>query len=787
MVALRKRLVRMIGQTKGQFIAVTVVLTIGLLSYVALNMTIQNLDNTVKAYYDQTQMPQIFAQVLRIPEGKVEALKSVSGVQAVNARIVEDVKFDTGYGGEKTVLRLVSLPDATTEKPLSDIYLLSGNRPSQDNEVAVIHLFAKARNLKVEDTFDIIVGGRKKALKITGIVSNPEYIYLVEDEQSLLPDPRTFGVAYVTSQFAQSQLGYQKSYNSLLITTNSGADQDAVIDELDRKLDKYGVMRIYKREDHISSRMIQEEITQGQKTANTVPVLFLSVAGAIIAVMLGRIVKNDRISIGVFKALGYTNGAIVWHYTQYALGIGIVGSTLGMLLGAMLANSLAKLYTTTVYDIPILVGRLYPEYLILAVLIGSIFCIASGIIGARGVLTIQPAESMRPEVPKTGRRILLERIKPVWRRLSFTWKVVIRNIFRSKKRAIFIALGIALTYAVTLLPFFMLSAFMTMFDQQYGQMYAMDMQVTYTHGLNQNSILDLKQVLGDHAQEVEPIAEFPFELSAGWRKKNVSIIGIVENTRMYNFTNRHGQPVKLPREGISITEGLARLLEVEVGDSINIKSFIPGRESVVLSVNEIVEQPLGVNAYMDLEHMQRVLLDHDYINGAVIRGERLESSELDHVKHIKSVLLSADMMAIFKEFTALTYASILVMVASAGILGFAIVYNATIMSIYERKMEFSSLRVLGFDKQHIFKMLFRENLVLSALGIIIGIPLGASMVDSIMASFSNELYTMKADFDFMAFVYTTVVTIAFVLIAQVATHHKIAKLDFIEALKARIS
>lgn len=783
MRALDKRLWRMIGSTKGQFIAVTVVLAVGLLSYVALNMTLKNLDTTVQTYYRITNMADIFASVMRIPESQVQQLASIPGVASVNGRVVEDVKFETGKANEKSTLRLISLPQAM--KPINDVYLVAGEKPSDDTHVLLIEMFAKARDIVVNDSFEVVIAGKHKRLTVSGIVANPEYLYLIEDEQSLLPDPAKFGVAYVTEQFAQSQLGYSKAYNNLLFTLDEGVNHDDMVNQLDKKIDKYGVLRLFKRDDLISARMVIEEIKQGEKSANAVPLLFLGVAAFIIAVMLGRIVKNDRVTIGVLKAMGYSNASIIWHYTKYALIIGLLGSLIGMLTGAASADSLAKMYTTTVFNIPILVGQVYPGYLLLALILGSAFCIMAGYMGARGILKIHPAESMRPEPPKTGKRILLERWRSFWSQVSFSWKIVIRNLFRSKKRVMFIILGIGLTYAVTLLPFYMMTSFLTMFDKQYGQMYRMDYTLTLSRAADDSVIHEIESLVD--AKVVEPLIEFPFEIKRGWKSKIVNIVGIEPDSKMYHFTNPKGQIIGLPSSGIAITEGLARLLDVGIGDFLTVTSFIPGRNDVALRVSAIVEQPLGVNAYMTLHTMQAALMDDELVNAIVLQGDDIDASVFDTIKAIKSVQSLTDMMEIFQQFTTITYSSIVVMIVSAGILGFAIVYNSTIMTINERTLEFSSLRVLGFDKSEIFRMIVRENIVMAILGIIIGIPMGASMLGMMMASFSSELYTLKIASNPMVYVYTGLITLLFVFIAQLATYEKIHKLDFIDALKSRVS
>lgn len=782
MKTLNKRLWRMIRATKGQFIAVTVVLAIGLVSYTSLNMTIQNLDLTVSHYYDITNFADVFGEVMRMPQKALDDLAKQPGVEMAMGNVVRDVKYQTG-SDERATLRIVSYnaQGDTINQP----YLIKGTKPQNDNEIMLLQMFASARNLRIGSQIEVIIAGKTKALTVCGIVANPEYIYLIEDEQTLLPDPEKFGVGYVTERFAQNQFNYQKSYNHIYFRLSDDVDVDDFISRIEKKLNKYGLIRIYPRADQMSARMIYEEITQGKKSANVIPLIFLAVAAFIIAVMIGRIVKNDRMTIGVLKAMGYGNRQIVLHYTKYALGIGVIGAFVGILLGVISAGQMAEVYTKTVYDIPVLVGRVYPEYIILGVILGSGFCIGAGLYGARGIIAIHPAESMRPEAPKSGKRILLERLPALWRRINFGWKVVIRNMLRSKWRVSFLVLGIALTYAITLAPLYMLSSFYTMFDEQYGKMYKMDYTLSLTNFTNRQAVDDIKGLTG--AQLAEGQIEFPFEISRGWKKKIVNIIGVERASGLYQFTESGQLLDDLPKNGIVLNEGLARLLGVKKGDYVTVSTFIPDRDDIDLRISAVVEQHLGVNAYMNITAMQKHLLDAKAINGIILKDIAVNADIFDTLQNVKSAQSLVDLKDIFKKFTTLTMTSIGVMVVSSGILGFAIVYNSTVISINERKLEFSSLRVMGFDKTEIFAMIAKENALVAAVGIALGIPLGAAMLEGIAQTFNTEFYSLKVIDNPLMYVYAGLLTALFVVIALGATYGKITRLDFMDALKARIT
>ncbi len=530
--------------------------------------------------------------------------------------------------------------------------------------------------------------------------------------------------------------------------------------------------------------MAAEEVSQNKNTANVVPFVFIAVAAAIIGVMLSRLVKGDRIAIGVLKALGYDNKAIILHYTKYGFLIGISGSVIGMVLGALLAFQLVKFYMDF-YDIPLMVARVFPEILIIGIFLGCVFCVLAGLFGARGILKIDPAESMRPAAPKIGKRIFLEKVTFIWQRVSFSWKIVIRNMLRSKKRMAFIILGVALTYAVMLMPIYTIDSFFDMFERQYGSMYKMDYTVKFTHGIDKSVVSELKNLT--HSSQIEAQIEFPFEVISGWKKKSVNIIGINSQSQFYNFKNLKKEQQIIPSTGIVLTEGLARLLAVGEGDQVEVASFLPNHEDVTMPVTAIVKQQLGLNAYMNIDYMQRTLLESGFINAVAIANKNLDTAVFDDMKNVKAVQSLEDMKAVFRKFTRIALTVYGAMVVMAGLLGFAIIYNATVMSINERSLEFSSMRVMGFDKIAIFKIVMRENIVLSLIGVVLGVPLGDQFVNVVAQTFSNELYTMEVIANPSLYTYTAIAVGIFVLIAQVATYNKIHHLNFIDALKARMT
>ena len=777
-------LVRMIGHSKGQFVAVLTIIIIGVATYTALNMTSVNMNNTVETYYNENNFPDLFLQTAAVPGQEVGRLKEISGVKEAMGRVSMDVPMVTDDENERVNLRLIT---ATGEKgELSSSTLLAGKMLSgSGNEAMLIDQFAKARGLGVGDEIKVQIGGVQRTLKIVGIVANPEYIYMMENNQAIMPDDKNFGVCYVSEQFGQQAAGIPGSFNEILIKYDKGADEEALIKDAENALDRYGLRQTVKRKDQLSNAVIAQELSQLDNMAGTIPILFLLVAGLILMMMLSRMVKKDRIKIGVLKAIGYRNGQVLMHYVKYALVCGVIGGAVGAALGMALAGGMTRMYLDY-FNIPLLRINFYYSYLGYAIALTAAFCTVSGLIGAKGTLKIAPAEAMRSESPKSGKRIVLEKLPFLWKRLSFSSKMICKNIFRSKKRSLFVLTGIALTYAMILFTNSMPDVMNQMMNEHFREFQKMDYNIGFRQPVRMSAARDMTHLI--RADYIEGRLEYPFELSNGNKKQSVSVVGLDRDTKFYTFHDVNGEKAEVPKQGMLISENLAGALDVKQGDLIRVKSYIPGRADVYVQVKGIIRQTLGMNAYMDIRNMGGTLLEKNVINGVYADSKDPEvNRELIKAANVVTITSTQKMRATYDQYMTMMNLSIGTMVFFSGLLGFCIVYNATVVSLGEREMEFSSLRVLGFSKLEIFFMIVRENNIIMILGILLGIPAGKFMAEYSSSAFTTDLYTLHINPTLNAMIMAAVYTAGFVLLAQAATYRKIKKLDFLQALKNRES
>ncbi|MBN2260375.1 MAG: ABC transporter permease [Clostridiales bacterium] len=775
------RVLRVLNRSKTQYIAITLVIIIGLMSYIAFGMAMNNLDVTVKDYYELTNFADGYVDFSSISESNISKVGEINGIENIEGRIIDEVKIDIEE--ENVRAKMISIPEIDG---INQLFFKSGIKTlDSDREIFVVSQFAKARGYSIGDELTIIVYGKKYEMTIKNIVDSPEFVYLIENEQTLLPDAKKYGVIYVTQAFAQNVLDLGNSYNEAVFTVEEDIVVQDVLDEIDENYDKFGIVGMTDKKNQISNRMLNEEINGGRQMVSVIPVIFLSVAAVIMVFMINRLIKNDRMMIGVLKAMGYTNKNIVFHYSKLTVLIGLVGSIFGIVLGFRFSGMMAKLYVDNFFNIPMLTAVFYPVFAIKAILMSSVFTVAAGVWGSRSVLKIHPAESMRPEPPKIGKKIWLEKFDKLWSKIQFDWKSIIRSALRNKKRLFFTMIGVAMTYSLSLMPISIVDIYDVLFVSQFEEFQTMQYNVNFQNFVSDTNILDIEK--DTQASIIEGKLEIPFEIENGLENKIVTMVGINQETQMYHFTDINGKTIQIPDEGVLITESVVNTFGYQVGDEIFLKTYIPGKDDISVKVKGIIKQSLGINMYINIDYMQKMMVDKGLINSVMLNSDEDVKSILEDYPMIASVQSLQDISDMFMEFMDYTIYSVTLMIVFAGILGFAIVYNSGIMTINERQLEFSSMRVMGFSKIEIFKMITRETLIISIIGILIGVPMGQAMLISIGETFNNDLYTMDLAATPIAHLKTAALTSCFVIISVVATYEKIHRLNFIDALKNRMT
>jgi putative ABC transport system permease protein len=497
----------------GQFVSVTLALGIGLALYISTGIAALDMDAAMRRYYQDRCFADMAVTVTSMSERQTAVLADMEGIELAEGRVSRTVPFVTDDDTERVRMLLLTLTE-----DINLVKLESGQFPTEGRrEVLVIKQFAEARGIAPGSEIELQIGGRVMDFYVSGLVSSPEFVYLVDPRQGLMPDNMNYGAAFLERGLGAQIMG-RDGFNEILMTVErniSGRKLDDLAEALEERLERFGGRNVEKRENQISNAMLSEEIEQLKAASHGIPLLFLAISGLIIAMMLARMVRRDRQSIGVMKALGYSSWDLLFHYAKYSLISALIGGAVGVLAGLPMASAMTDYYMTF-YNLPALDGTASYVPVANALAMAFLCCAAAGFVGARGILRLSPAEAMRSEAPKKGGRVWLEYVRPVWANMSFSRKMAVKNVFRNKKRAFFSAFAVAITFSLIAYTLAMPAAIDAMMGEGLREFQPMDYDVSFENPASRKTISDMRARLKDISR-LEGKIDMPFKISSGTR------------------------------------------------------------------------------------------------------------------------------------------------------------------------------------------------------------------------------------------------------------------------------
>ena len=527
--------------------------------------------------------------------------------------------------------------------------------------------------------------------------------------------------------------------------------------------------------------------------ANVFPVIFFLVAALACLTTMTRMVEDQRTEIGALKAMGFSRLSISKKYIGYAFWASLLGGLVGLAVGCTLVPAVIANAFQIMYNVPSLEFKLQPAVCVIAVLAAVACTTGAALWACLSTLIDTPANLMRPKAPKAGKRVFLEYIKPVWKRLSFTWKVTMRNLFRYQRRFWMTVIGIGGCTALIVTGFGLHDSIFAILDKQFDEISLYDATASLTDEGSQAP----EEVLAylDQSPAVDRALlcyQSAADVSASGAAYSAYLLAVDDPAQLEQFIHlRHRQssdPVEITDGGVVITEKLAELLEVSVGDTVTLDN---GDDRVEAAVTDIVENYVYHYVY---------LTDGCYeaLFGQPPEDNTVLVAYADGIGQAQSDQVSADLMAmdqvasysyiatIRDSFTdsmnAINYAVVIIILAAAA-LAFVVLYNLTNINITERTRELATLKVLGFYDRETTAYVYRENVFLTLFGIVLGLVLGRFLHAWMVVTVEVDLVMFGRTAPLYAYLLAAALTVVFSVVVNIAAHFRLKKVDMVESLK----
>ena len=793
---LGRKLVRDIARRRWQFLAVGVTIVLGVMLYAASYDAFLNLTASYQRTYDDLE----FAD-LTISGGNGTRIAASAAdrdsVAAVVRRTQADIPFQVD-DDHRLLGRVVGMP-SRSQPDINRVDVLDGSYldPNRPGGVLVERHMADHFELQPGDTLTVLLEDGPRKVDVLGVVASAEYIFPAKSRQELFSLPDDFGVLFVPEALAAAAPSAAQVPQTL-VRYEDRADAATVDDALTEMAVDDGADDVTNQEEQPSNAALAEDLQGFSELAFMFPALFLTGAGLATFVMLNRIVHAQRAQIGTLMANGLSRRQVLRHYRSYGLVIGMFGSVIGLLIGVPLGAWMTRAYTSAL-SIPDTVTELSPVTPVVGLVFGLVMGVLSAIAPARAAVKVDPAGAMRGAAPVTAARSSpFERLLPPVRRLPVRVRMSLRGLGRSRRRSAATVLGVVLAIVLVLASWGMIDTVQILLARQFDDVQHQDAQAFLTVPVDGRALAQVGDV--DGVADTERLVILETSVRANGEQYATELQGFEQDTAMHSFLTSGDHTRSLPDSGVLVGEALRGILEVEPGDRLSL-SFPALGTDIAVDLAGFVDEPLGTYVYMDRDALEDALADAKVpvtavqlesptlSSALVIYEPGADGDAVDQALTEQSAVFTVVGTDAFQDlvdsFLALFYAFVGIMLLFGGIMAFALIFNTISVNISERSTELATMRANGVSSRQVNQLMTIENVILTVIGIPIGLVVGYWVAAAFMAGFSSDLFQFDLQVRTSTYLFIALAVLVVTLVSQWPGLRAVRRIDIAGVVRER--
>ncbi|MFE4713272.1 ABC transporter permease [Paenibacillus sp. NPDC056722] len=821
--ALWSDIFREIWRTKARFISIFAIIMLGVSFFAGVKATGPDMLDTAETFYRKLRLMDLKVQTTYgLTEDNIKLLSNVPRVDVVQPGYSADV-----FTGDKALILKVYSYD--TEKPLNQYHIIKGHLPKHSGEIVLDDRLDGEYGLGDKITF---TGNGKDAelsnnfgvldYNVVGFVRSPQFIEKKSrgtsgigkgkvDAFAAIPETDfklpVYTEAYLSFTDTSALKAYTPEYEALMKQHTKDVEQALSaglasakkdLAEGERKLAELALPKIYvtDRNDNPGYAEYKDNADRLSAIASAFPVFFFLIAALVSLTTMTRMVEEQRLQIGTLKALGYGNRDIIAKFLVYGTLASLAGSVVGLALGFTLFPTFIYNAYSSLYNLPDIIKRFYPAYSIISILVALICTTLTAWIASRVVLRSNASILMRPKAPKNGQRIVLERFSFVWKRLSFVQKVTARNLFRYKQRMFMTVFGVAGCTALILTGFGLKDSLGSISGRQFGAIMKYDVLVALHADASPDVVDAYKKLITDESAitgTLEVAQETMTARAKGRNDQDVNLFIPVSVDSLAQFVELRdrlsGERRKLTDKGAIVSEKLAKLYGLEPGGYLTVVN--KENETFKIQIAGITENYVMHYVYMTPAYFSSVFGKEPVFNTELLNytvqekasedtfGEKLTDSE-----RVAAVSFSSSLGTAFDDIMKSMNVVTWVLIVSAAALAFVVLYNLSNINVSERIRELATIKVLGFYDKEITMYIYRENILLSVIGIVAGSGLGILLHSFVLKTAELDATLFVPIIKWPSYIYAALLTLLFSVIIMAFMHVKLKRIHMIEALKS---
>ena len=769
---------------------------------------------TLDNFYDNNNVYDIeITSNLGMTEENLKDISKINNVEKAIGIYTKDVYLNTN--NEKYVLKLIAL-----NNEINKVYLEDGKLPKNKNEIAVEKSLLNDNNLKINDNINI----ENKNYKIVGTIISPLYFstekpnttlgsgkidyyaYLIEDEIK----NEVYSNIYINVSNTKKELTNSDEYKSLVKEVTNSIEKikeekdryNELYGDIIKNSEKYGISidqtKFIKPKWYIQNRLNNESYKELinasdniKKLGNIFPLIFFAISILVSLISMMRMIEEDRTENGTLKSLGYNNFEITLKYIIYSLLATIIGSISGVFIGSYLIPYVIWNIYKKLFFIPKFIYLINSSTNALGLLICTLCICGTAIFVCIHNLKEKPANLMRPKNPKSGKKIFIEKINFIWKKINFSEKITIRNIFRYKARVFTTIFGIAGCTALILAGFGLKDSIKEVANYQFNNIFKYDKTLI----INENKDYNLIKNYITNDNDINKFIEVNTQtITVEYNNKEQDVTLVTPNNFkelkniIYLSNIDDGKEIEEPPYNTCIiSEKTSKLLNIKIGDTLAIINNENNKKEI--KVSYITKNYINQYIYITKDTYNNIFNNYNINSFLVdlkeINNEEKESFDTKYITegYVSAIVNNEDIKNSINDMLSSIDSIVAILIIAATALAFVVLYNLSNINISERKREIATLKVLGFYPKEVDKYINSETFILTIIGIIIGLIFGSYLSHFIISTCEPDYIMFDRNVFVISYIYSILITTTFTIIVNIVTHFNLKKINMIESLK----
>ncbi|MGG4398009.1 FtsX-like permease family protein [Paenibacillus thiaminolyticus] len=767
------KLLRDVKQSIGQFIALVLVIAVGAFFYTGLVTYSGNLSAYVKDYYKEHHLSDLNVYYSQISKDDVAILSKIEGINKIEGRYTFDAT--QAFEDYKATLKVHSIP---VQNEINTLSMIEGHIPTKKDEIFVDSHYAKEHQYRVGDQISISANEKNFTFTISGLGENVEHAKKNETQ-----DHKTFGVAYIAEETIP-EIADGFTYNEIMIDAKEGYDIDQLGKSIEAQTKQLPYLDQVSKERTFSYSKINQTIYNNGMMSKVIPFVLFLISAVILFLTMSMMIDSQRNQVGIMKALGVKDRNIMLHYMGYPVLAGIVGSILGCVIAASVFIPFVTVSSARSFSLPDITYSLSLFSIIPPIIFSSAFGMLACYLSGRNILKERAAQAMRPKPPKTMKKLLIERIPGLWSHISYSYKLILRNIFLNKQKAIASSVGIVVSTTLLITALGTQAALLKV-ASQVEDVYSYDLRIDYTRGTSSDSIKLPSGITNRY-----DLATFPVEFIKDGEKENASLVVTEKENKLIHFFDENDNKIFLENNGVLVPKSYANKYHIVEGDTIQIKFTSPEFQNKtvdmkVIKISNQYSNPsfYGTPAYVksfDIEYNPSTLLveSNSSSNLISVRNFFEQDPQVDTITDKNDLKKSAEYILKQNSFVFIMF------IICAVVLSFGAIYTISSINIYERNRELATLKVLGYQKNKINRLIFFENIILTTFAVLVALPLSSYMYSMIIKVLSSTHQQIPDKLNIFIILVSIILAFLLTILSNLLLRRKVSKINMTESLKS---